>query len=81
MAAGDREALDSRAAEVASTEVAVGTADAAHPGQVSAIADLAVSRFGRIDTWAHVAGDRDSADLPRTPPAALALVGRQRRPG
>jgi len=31
-------------------------AEAADPDQVEAVAEQAVSRFGRIDTWAHVAG-------------------------
>ncbi len=54
----DRHALDSLVAECAGGpgEVVVGTADAANQAEVEAIAQLAVSRFGRIDTWAHVAG-------------------------
>jgi NAD(P)-dependent dehydrogenase (short-subunit alcohol dehydrogenase family) len=54
----DQAALDSLVEETASApgEVVVGTADAADQGEVEAIAELAVSRFGRIDTWAHVAG-------------------------
>ncbi len=54
----DQAALDSLVAETASApgEVVVGTADAADQGEVETIAELAVSRFGRIDTWAHVAG-------------------------
>jgi NAD(P)-dependent dehydrogenase (short-subunit alcohol dehydrogenase family) len=55
-AARDQEALNSLAAEVAPAKVVVGTADAADVDQVRAIADLAMSSFGRIDTWAHVAG-------------------------
>ena len=31
-------------------------ADAADPGSMAAVAARAVERFGRIDTWAHVAG-------------------------
>ncbi|MDQ3354633.1 MAG: SDR family oxidoreductase [Actinomycetota bacterium] len=54
----DQAALDSLVEETASApgEVVVGTADADDQGEVEAIAELAVSRFGRIDTWAHVAG-------------------------
>jgi len=39
--------------------LAVVTAEAADPEQVRAVADRAVERFGRIDTWAHVAGVGD----------------------
>jgi NAD(P)-dependent dehydrogenase (short-subunit alcohol dehydrogenase family) len=56
VAARDRAALDSLVAQVAPAEAVAGIADAADVDQVRAIADLAVSRFGRIDTWAHVAG-------------------------
>jgi NAD(P)-dependent dehydrogenase (short-subunit alcohol dehydrogenase family) len=56
VAAGrDRAALDPLA-ESTSGEVTVGVADAAEADQVEAIAELAVERHGRIDTWAHVAG-------------------------
>lgn len=36
--------------------LAVVVADAADPDQVRSVADRAVDRFGRLDTWAHVAG-------------------------
>lgn len=35
---------------------AIHVADAADADQVQAVADAAVARFGRLDTWAHVAG-------------------------
>jgi NAD(P)-dependent dehydrogenase (short-subunit alcohol dehydrogenase family) len=57
VAAGrDREALDTLAATESTGRVATVTADAADPGQVETVARLALSEFGRIDTWAHVAG-------------------------
>jgi NAD(P)-dependent dehydrogenase (short-subunit alcohol dehydrogenase family) len=52
----DVAALDSLVAAAPSGSVVVGTAEAADPDQVQAIAELALSSFGRIDTWAHVAG-------------------------
>ena len=42
-------------------------ADAAEADQVRAVADRAVDRFGRLDTWAHVAGVTEHArfeDMP-----------------
>ena len=57
VAAGrDREALATLVADAAPAEVTIGVADAADDAEVEAIADLAVSTHGRIDTWAHVAG-------------------------
>lgn len=56
VAGRDRAALESLVAEVAPAEVAAAIADAADLDAVRAVADLAVERFGRIDTWAHVAG-------------------------
>jgi len=38
------------------TTLETAIAEAADPDQVEAVAAQAVSRFGRIDTWAHVAG-------------------------
>ena len=56
-AARGTEALSTLAAVVADPDrLAVVTADAADPDQVRSVADRAVERFGRIDTWAHVAG-------------------------
>jgi short-subunit dehydrogenase len=52
----DEAALDSLAAETADGKVVTTVAEAADPGDARAVADLAVARFGRIDTWAHVAG-------------------------
>lgn len=55
-AARGQEALDSLAAAAGPGPVVVVTADARDPAEVAAVAALAVARFGRIDTWAHVAG-------------------------
>lgn len=58
-AARDGQALASLVAaadEIRPGRVAIGTADAAQFSEVARIADVAVRRFGRIDTWAHVAG-------------------------
>lgn len=56
-AARGAEALGTLAGAVSHPDrLAVVTAEAAHPEQVRAVADRAVERFGRIDTWAHVAG-------------------------
>ena len=57
VAAGrDREALATLVGDAAPAEVTIGVADAADHAEVEAIAELAVSTHGRIDTWAHVAG-------------------------
>ncbi len=57
VAAGrDRVALQTLADEAGPGPVVVGTADAADEAAVGSIAELAVERCGRIDTWAHVAG-------------------------
>ena len=56
-AARGAEALATLAGDVDDPDrLAVVTADAADAGQVRSVADRAVERFGRIDTWAHVAG-------------------------
>lgn len=54
--ARDREALESLVAQAAPREVVIAEADAVDLAAVREVAELAVSRFGRIDTWAHVAG-------------------------
>ncbi len=57
VAAGrDRAALESLVEEAGPGHVVIGTAEVTDEAQVRAIADLAVERCGRIDTWAHVAG-------------------------
>jgi NAD(P)-dependent dehydrogenase (short-subunit alcohol dehydrogenase family) len=57
VAAGrDNEALESLAAEVEPAKIAIAVAEATDPAQVRSVADLAIMSFGRIDTWAHVAG-------------------------
>jgi NAD(P)-dependent dehydrogenase (short-subunit alcohol dehydrogenase family) len=57
VAAGrDEAALGSLVLEAAPAQVVTLVAEAADPVQVQAVAELAVSTFGRIDTWAHVAG-------------------------
>jgi short-subunit dehydrogenase len=52
----DQAALDSLAAETGAQKLVTTVAEAADPGEVQGVADLAVARFGRLDTWAHVAG-------------------------
>ena len=57
VAAGrDEVALASLVRDAAPAQVVTAVADAADPAQVQAVADLAVATWGRIDTWAHVAG-------------------------
>lgn len=59
LAAGrDRQALESLLEDAAGRPgtVVVSRADAADAEQVAAVATEAVERFGRLDTWAHVAG-------------------------
>lgn len=58
VAAGrDREAVASLADEVRTPDrLETLVAEATDPDQVQAVADRAVARFGRLDTWAHVAG-------------------------
>src|SRR3954452_18827335 len=64
----DRAALAGLGADIAAPDrLEVMVADAAEPDQVQAVADGAVARFGRIDTWAHVAGVAEHArfeDMP-----------------
>jgi NAD(P)-dependent dehydrogenase (short-subunit alcohol dehydrogenase family) len=55
-AARDDEALQSLVAEAGGKRIVVATADTARFADVARIADLAIEWFGRIDTWAHVAG-------------------------
>ena len=58
-AARDGQALASlvgAADEIRPGRIAIGTADAANFSEVARIADITITRFGRIDTWAHVAG-------------------------
>lgn len=52
----DEAALDSLVAEAAPGPVVPATAEASDPAEVQGVADLAVATFGRLDTWAHVAG-------------------------
>ena len=67
-AARDEDGLASLADEAGEPDrLAVQVADAADPQQVQAVADAAVARFGRLDTWAHVAGVAEHArfeDMP-----------------
>lgn len=62
------EALRSLAHEAGAPDrFATMVADAADPDQVRAVADGAVAQFGRLDTWAHVAGVAEHArfeDMP-----------------
>lgn len=55
-AARDREALESLVDEAGPADVAIAVADASELAEVREVAEQAVSRWGRIDTWAHVAG-------------------------
>ena len=67
-AARGTEALESLAREAgADRRFATVTADAADPVQVRAVGDRAVDRFGRLDTWAHVAGVGEHARFIDTP--------------
>jgi NAD(P)-dependent dehydrogenase (short-subunit alcohol dehydrogenase family) len=57
VAAGrDEQALETLARQSGPGEVVTGLADAADALAVTSIARLATNHFGRIDTWAHVAG-------------------------
>jgi NAD(P)-dependent dehydrogenase (short-subunit alcohol dehydrogenase family) len=60
-AARDEAALRSLVAETPTGSVVAAPAEAADPESVRSIADLAVDRFGRLDTWAHVAGTAEYA--------------------
>ena len=73
-AARDSEALESLAAEAAPGELVIGTADAASAEEVRRIAEQAVATYGRIDTWAHVAGVSVYARFEDTPPDEFARV-------
>ena len=55
-AARDRAALDTLAADARPGRIVVAVAEATDPAQVRSVADLAISTFGRIDSWVHVAG-------------------------
>ena len=67
-AARGAEALKTLAEEAGAPDrFATMVADAADPEQVRAVADGAVAQFGRLDTWAHVAGVAEHArfeDMP-----------------
>lgn len=49
-------------------------AEATDPGQVAAVAGRAVERFGRLDTWAHVAGVGEHGRFVDTPPEEFRRV-------
>src|SRR4051794_5369560 len=57
VAARSESGLSSLVTEIVSNggEAAYAVCDVGDFGQVEAVADLAVSRFGRIDTWVNVA--------------------------
>lgn len=74
VAGRDQAALDSLVAQTAPAEVVSGIADAADVAQVRAIADLAITRFGRIDSWAHVAGIAQYARFADTTPEEFERV-------
>lgn len=58
LAARTEEGLDSIVAEITSSggQAASQVADTANEADVRAVADFAISRYGRIDTWVQVAG-------------------------
>lgn len=58
VSARNQDALESLAEEIRAFggEAYVCPADAAIFGEVQSVADFAVRQFGRIDTWAHIAG-------------------------
>jgi len=71
VAARNQKGLDAVVAEIrgkGGKAVAV-TADTADANQVKAVADRAVAEFGRIDTWAHVAGVGLYGTVEQIPPA------------
>lgn len=55
-AARGEQALETLAAEAGPGEVAVRVADVSDVDQMRELASFAIERFGRVDTWAHVAG-------------------------
>jgi NAD(P)-dependent dehydrogenase (short-subunit alcohol dehydrogenase family) len=67
----ERLAAEIRAAGGEATAIA---AEVASFEQVQAVAAGAVARYGRIDTWAHVAGASVFAPITATTPAELARV-------
>src|SRR3954470_23129064 len=56
VAGRDGDALASLAEHGTPDQIAIVTADAANVSDVEHVAQVAGSRYGRIDTWAHVAG-------------------------
>src|SRR4051794_34537781 len=52
----DQQALESLVNEAATGNLVTFAAEATDPAEVEAVAALAISAYGRIDTWAHVAG-------------------------
>ena len=74
-AARGREGLDSLAADVAHPDaIDTVTADAVRPDEVDAVAQRAVERFGRVDTWAHVAGEAVYGRFEDTPARDFARI-------
>jgi NAD(P)-dependent dehydrogenase (short-subunit alcohol dehydrogenase family) len=73
-AARDATALSSLATELGPYEITIATADAADPAGVAEIAELAISRHGRIDTWAHVAGVGAYARFEEMTPDEIARI-------
>lgn len=63
----DAASLEALAAEASPGRVAVHPADVTVPSDMTALADATVERFGRIDTWAHVAGVVTYAPFEQTP--------------
>ena len=67
-AARGEQALQTLADEAGPGELVVRTADATDPDQMHDLAAFAVERYGRIDTWAHVAGVVTYGAVEDTPP-------------
>jgi NAD(P)-dependent dehydrogenase (short-subunit alcohol dehydrogenase family) len=75
--ARDAPALEALAAELRSggaADAMAVAADVSMPAAMTMVADQAVDRFGRIDTWAHVAGIDVWAPFERTPPEEFRRV-------
>ena len=67
-AARGEEALGTLAEQAGPGELVVRAADVTDPQQMHDLASFAVQRFGRIDTWAHVAGVVTYGSVQDTPP-------------
>ncbi len=75
-AARDSPGLESLAAEIRDKggDALMLIADTADSAQMRSVADAAVGRFGRIDTWVHVAGIAIYAEFEQTSPEEFRRV-------